>query len=66
MIAALNEQLEADRAEMAREHEELMETAGRINTTATVGVCLLFCILMCAGLLAGSRLAGTFWERLKN
>lgn len=65
-IDALNEQLGADREEMSREHEELMETANSINTTTTLCVGVLLCILLCCGCIFGAYTAKTFWERFRN
>lgn len=65
-ITALNEQFETDREEMSKEHEELMETVNSINTTATLCVGFLLCILLCCALLFGAHTAKTFWERFRN
>ena len=66
MITALNGQLYDDRERMSEEHVELMERLDSMNTTATLCVGVLLCILLCTGALFGANLARTFWERLRS
>ncbi len=66
MITALNGQLYDDRQCMSEEHVELMERLDSMNTTATLCVGVLLCILLCTGALFGANLARTFWERLRS